>query len=61
MNNSDEYVSRLLKCFDEGIQAFKDGIDRSDCPFRTGPKEGPFRHYWLMGWDDSEKNAQKHG
>lgn len=46
MNTIDPFVK-------EGMEAFRDGQDREDCPYEEGT-DGQFG--WLKGWDRGETN-----
>jgi ribosome modulation factor len=41
--------------FDEGMDAFGRGIERSACPY---PEESDEREIWLEGWDDAKHYAE---
>lgn len=44
-------MSRARECFDEGEEAFHDGIERDDCPY---PDESSEAANWCAGWDSAE-------
>lgn len=41
--------------FDDGVKAFREGIDRTDCPFTDHREAAP----WLAGWDQARAFAEK--
>lgn len=42
--------------FDEGMDAFGRGIERSECPY---PENSDEREEWLEGWDQAKHHAQQ--
>jgi len=42
--------------FDEGMDAFVRGIERSACPY---PENSDKREEWLEGWDQAKHHAEE--
>ncbi|HEX3348008.1 MAG TPA: Rmf/CrpP family protein [Acetobacteraceae bacterium] len=42
--------------YDEGVDSFRQGVPRDDCPYPPGAGE---REDWLRGWDETASAGER--